>query len=109
MGGFEGPGAGPAVGEGDVGVRTSCRDDGLSGVVEDLAAEVLLCDTRADADLDRLVGSTGTDGWFRLALGAGEDLLRTELGLLVLEDDTDLVVGGLAGAMGCGEGACGRQ
>ena len=101
----EGPGPISAVGEGDVGVAAAERDNGLAGLVEELAAEVLLLNILAESDFDRVEGPAGS-GDFSVAFALLKSYLGAEFGWAA-EGDGDLIVNIAAAAVGSGDGARG--
>jgi len=95
---LEGPLALVAIREGDVNVLAADNDDGVVPLVENLAAEVLLLDIKTQAEFDGREGAGGAYGRLGLALALGEFGLGADLQVLILEDNSDRVVGVLVGA-----------
>ena len=85
----EGPFALVGVREGDVCVGTALDDNGIAGVVEDLAAVVLIFDTGAYAELYGLEGAGGADWGCVLARAGSENCLGAGFGSLVGEDHAE--------------------
>ena len=79
------------VGERDIPVLTPKDDDWLVVLVNNLASEILLLDKGADAQLNCLERTGGSDGWLVLTLGACKDGLATGFGGLIAKDNADLV------------------
>ena len=98
----EGPLALVAVREGNVRVGTALYDNGVTGVVQDLATVVLILDPGADDELHGLEGACGANGGCLLARTGGEDCLGAGFGGLVGEDYAE-------GGVGCGFGPGGGE
>ena len=89
----EGPFTLVGVREGDVRLATTLDDNGMAGVVEDLAPVGLIRDTGTYAELYGLEGAAGADWGCVLATAGGQDCLGASFGGLVGEDYAEGGVG----------------